>query len=273
MKYAIIGFGKMGKLYNRLLNADFIVDLMPIQGKIYFSNLEEFLSYHPQVDLVIVATPTRTHYQIVKKLLESNYNVLCEKPLCISVDECKELERLAEKRKLILYQSSLERFNSVIKFIKKNLNLKSVNKVTSIRFGEKPFETEGVLPIYDLGIHDVDLWFYLFNKKVSWDVYTGYGEKKREIKFYLNDNSIVVADLLNKQVTINSKVINLIPEINNPILEMVDYIKANELSANEKWSGEIKILQFNTDNVIKLTPHKKQYEAKIEHLISFLENS
>lgn len=273
MRYAIVGFGKMGKLYDRLLNADFIVNLIPIQGKIYFPNLEEFLYYHPQVDLVIVTTPTRTHYQIVKKLLLSNYNVLCEKPLCLFVHECKELEKLAEKKELILYQSTLERFNSVIKFINKNFNLKNVNKVTSIRFGGKPFETEGILSTYDLGIHDVDLWFYLFNKKVRWNVYTGYGNRKRVIKFYLNDNSIVVADLLNKKVIINSKVVNLASEINNPILEMIDFIKTSKVKANEKWSEEIKILQFNTDNVIKLIPHKKQYGAKVEHLISFLENS
>lgn len=254
MRYAIIGFGKMGRLYDRLLNADFIVDLMPIQAKIYFSNLEEFLYYHPQIDLVIVTTPTRTHYQIVKKLLQSNYNVLCEKPLCLYVHECKELEKLAEKKKLILYQSTLERFNPVIKFINRTLDLKNVSKVTSIRFGEKPLETEGVLPIYDLGIHDVDLWFYLFNKKVRWDVYTGYEDKKREIKLYLNDNSIIVADLLNKKVTVSSKVVNLASEINNPILEMIDLIKTNKVKVNEKWSEEIKILQFNTDNVIKLTP-------------------
>ncbi len=254
MRYAIIGFGKMGKLYDRLLYADFIVDLFPVTGKIYFSNLDEFLYYHPQVDLVIVTTPTRTHYQIVKKLLEGNYNVLCEKPLCLFVYECKELEKLAEKKKLILYQSTLERFNPVIKFINNNFDLKNIRKVTSIRFGEKPFESEGVLPMYDLGIHDVDLWFYLFNKKVRWDVYTGYRDKKREIKFYLNDNNIVVADLLNRKITIGSKVIILASEINNPILEMIDYIKVNELSANEKWSEEIKILQFNTDNMIKLTP-------------------
>ncbi|MBU0999997.1 Gfo/Idh/MocA family oxidoreductase [Patescibacteria group bacterium] len=254
MRYAIIGFGKMGKLYDRLLNADFIVDLISIQSKIYFSNLEEFLYYHPQVDLVIVATPTRTHYQIVKKLLESNYNVLCEKPLCLFVHECKKLEKLAEKKKLILYQSTLERFNPVIKFINKNFNLKNVNKVTSIRFGKKPFETEGVLPVYDLGIHDVDLWFYLFNKKVIWEVYTGYGDKKREIKLYLNDNSIIVADLLNKKVTISSKVINLASEMNNPILEMIDYIKVNKLRVNEKWSEQIDLLRLSKDNVLILEP-------------------
>lgn len=257
MQFAIIGYGKMGKLYDKLLNAEFIVDLFPVANKIFFSNLDEFLYYRPQVDLVIVTTPTRTHSSIVKDLLINNYNVLCEKPICLFADECKELEKLALARKVTFFQSCLERFNPVIKFLKNKLDFKKVNKVISYRFGPESLNNGDIPPKYDLGIHDIDLHFHLFKGQVKWDLHTGYGDKRREITFYLTDNSLIIADLLNKKVKIGHEIFDLTFETSNPILEMIDFIKTNKAKINEKWSKEINILQFNTDKIIKLVPHMK----------------
>ncbi len=84
MNFAIIGHGKMGKLYDSLLCTKYIVDLIPITNRVYFSHIDEFISYGQPVDLVIVTTPSHTHFDIVKKLLNNGYNVLCEKPICLS---------------------------------------------------------------------------------------------------------------------------------------------------------------------------------------------
>src|SRR5262245_7195599 len=54
------------------------------------------------VDAVVIVTPTDSHYKIAKKLLEAGLNVICDKPLCLSVVEAKELQALAEKGGLIL---------------------------------------------------------------------------------------------------------------------------------------------------------------------------
>lgn len=54
-----------------------------------------------RVDLVTVATPNSTHYPITKAFLEAGFHVLCEKPLCMTLEEGREIVRLAREKKRI----------------------------------------------------------------------------------------------------------------------------------------------------------------------------
>jgi predicted dehydrogenase len=49
-----------------------------------------------RVDLVTVATPNSTHFEITKAFLEAGFNVLCEKPMTMTVEEGEEIVRVAE---------------------------------------------------------------------------------------------------------------------------------------------------------------------------------
>ena len=53
-------------------------------------------------DLVTVATPNATHFEISKAFLEAGIHVLCEKPMTITVAEGEELVRLARSTGRIL---------------------------------------------------------------------------------------------------------------------------------------------------------------------------
>ncbi|MEL7214423.1 MAG: Gfo/Idh/MocA family oxidoreductase [Pseudomonadota bacterium] len=48
-----------------------------------------------RVDLVTVATPNSTHFEITKAFLEAGFNVLCEKPMTMTVEEGEEIVRTA----------------------------------------------------------------------------------------------------------------------------------------------------------------------------------
>ena len=50
-----------------------------------------------RIDLVTVATPNATHFEISKNFLEAGFNVLCEKPMTMTVEEGEEIMRVAEK--------------------------------------------------------------------------------------------------------------------------------------------------------------------------------
>ena len=50
-----------------------------------------------RIDLVTVATPNATHFEITKNFLEAGFNVLCEKPMTMTVEEGEEIVRLSEK--------------------------------------------------------------------------------------------------------------------------------------------------------------------------------
>ncbi len=50
-----------------------------------------------RVDLVTVATPNATHYEITKAFLEAGFHVLCEKPMTMTVEEGEEIVAIAER--------------------------------------------------------------------------------------------------------------------------------------------------------------------------------
>ena len=50
-----------------------------------------------RVDLVTVATPNSTHFEITKAFLESGFHVLCEKPMTMTVQEGEEIVEIASK--------------------------------------------------------------------------------------------------------------------------------------------------------------------------------
>ena len=51
-----------------------------------------------RLDLVTVATPNSTHFEITKSFLSEGFNVLCEKPLTMTVTEAQELVKLAKAK-------------------------------------------------------------------------------------------------------------------------------------------------------------------------------
>lgn len=54
------------------------------------------------VEVVSIATPNFTHYEITKACLEAGIHVICEKPLFFTVAECEQIEKLANERGLIV---------------------------------------------------------------------------------------------------------------------------------------------------------------------------
>ena len=50
-----------------------------------------------RVDLVTVATPNATHFEITRAFLEAGFHVLCEKPMTMTVPEGEEIVRLARE--------------------------------------------------------------------------------------------------------------------------------------------------------------------------------
>ena len=55
------------------------------------------VSREDRIDLVTVATPNATHFEITKAFLESGFHVLCEKPMTMTVEEGEAIVQIAEK--------------------------------------------------------------------------------------------------------------------------------------------------------------------------------
>ena len=63
--------------------------------------LEAEKSREDKIDLVTVATPNSTHFEITKAFLENGFHVLCEKPMTMTVDEGEEIVNIAKASKRV----------------------------------------------------------------------------------------------------------------------------------------------------------------------------
>ena len=50
-----------------------------------------------RIDLVTIATPNATHYEIAKAFLEAGFHVLCEKPMTVTVEEATEITEISRR--------------------------------------------------------------------------------------------------------------------------------------------------------------------------------
>jgi predicted dehydrogenase len=84
---------------------DFGVNL-GLQAQRCYADYQELIaseaSREDGVEVVSIATPNATHYEIARACLEAGLHVICEKPLFFTVAECEEIERLAQDRGLIV---------------------------------------------------------------------------------------------------------------------------------------------------------------------------
>lgn len=56
-----------------------------------------------EVDAVIIGTPPMQHYPMARACLTLGKHVLVEKPMMMSVEECEDVLKIAQDKKLVLY--------------------------------------------------------------------------------------------------------------------------------------------------------------------------
>ena len=70
-----------------------------------YGNWKEMLdtesSRDDRIDLVTVATPNETHFEISKAFLDKGFHVFCEKPLTTQLEDAKTLVQTAEEKKRV----------------------------------------------------------------------------------------------------------------------------------------------------------------------------
>ncbi len=59
------------------------------------------LARRDRVDLLTVATPSATHFEITKAFLENGFHVLCEKPITMNPQEARQIVELAKRQNRI----------------------------------------------------------------------------------------------------------------------------------------------------------------------------
>ena len=178
MKIVQIGTGGWGKNHTRILSElGVLVAICDADLKRskeygekysvnYYQSLEQLLKSE-EFDGAFVVTPTSTHTEIARKLLESKKHVFVEKPMTYKSEDGQKLAKLAEKNKLILTCGYIERFNPAVNVVKKMVTDKKFGELVMLEFHREnrmPLHIKDVGIIYDTSVHDIDTANWLFNE-------------------------------------------------------------------------------------------------------------
>jgi len=88
----------------------------------YTTYIDEILE-NKEIEGVTISTPNSTHYELSKKFLLNNKNVLVEYPPTLKVGEIDELINIAREKNLVYWVSLTQLLENPYITIKKNLNL------------------------------------------------------------------------------------------------------------------------------------------------------
>jgi len=114
VRAGIIGLGKMGISHAAIVAPHSDAELVAVcdtsslmlDAFKKFTNINVYSDYTKMIDsekldCIVVATPTRFHYPIVKYALEKGIHTFCEKPFSLTSKEGEELVRVADQKGLI----------------------------------------------------------------------------------------------------------------------------------------------------------------------------
>lgn len=143
-----------------------------------FRSLEELLA-DPNIELVVVNTPSVTHYEYAKQTILAGKHIIIEKPFTATVAQAQELISLAKEKKVKLSVYQNRRYDSDYKTVKKILDEGWLGRIVdaSIHYDRfvpalsykthKETPTPAVGALYDLGAHLIDQALQLFGMPQS----------------------------------------------------------------------------------------------------------
>lgn len=116
IRCGLIGYGAWGWHHARVIRAEPRAQLVAIAAHSeatraraqqeqpscrIFADYRDLLA-EADVDAVAVVLPSHLHFDAARAVLESNRHLLLEKPMCLSIDDCENLNTLARTRRRVL---------------------------------------------------------------------------------------------------------------------------------------------------------------------------
>ena len=184
MKVAVVGYGGMGGWHTEKLLKSDVAELAGIydirrernelaesRGIHAYGSLRELLQ-DSEVELVTVAVPNDAHEDVVVKALNAGKNVICEKPVALSLESLNRMIEAAEKNHVHFSTHQNRRWDVDYRAMKQVHDSGELGKVINIESrihgsrgipsdwrGEK---VHGGGMLYDWGIHLIDQMLMIF---------------------------------------------------------------------------------------------------------------
>lgn len=198
MKIGLIGFGSMGKTHSWCVkNLNYFYKDLPFSveyagvcttkeetakkaavflGIDRYTVNEDDLINDPSIDIIDICTPNIYHYGTLIKAINAGKHVYCEKPLCITYEQAREVAELAEKKGITAQMVFNNRFLPAILKAKELIDAGKLGRILSFRCEylhasaadpnknagwKQNKDICGAGTLFDLGSHAVDLVYYL----------------------------------------------------------------------------------------------------------------
>jgi predicted dehydrogenase len=176
IKAGVLGVGKMGEYHVGILSENRDVDLQGIsdvseeRGRVISERYEvpffaDFNQMLEQVDVAVVAVPTKLHHKIAMEVLNAGIHVLLEKPCSDNLEHAREMFSLADSKNLILHIGHVERFNGAVQELHKLVEDPIL--VECKRMGPFVERMKDDSVVLDTMIHDIDIILNLIDSKVA----------------------------------------------------------------------------------------------------------
>lgn len=121
----------------------------------------------PEVEAVVIATPTTTHYELAAAALRAGKHVLVEKPLADTVERAIKLDQLAREVGRTLMVGHVFVYNAAAQLAKQyivNQELGRLYYISMVRTNLGPIRVD-VNAAFDLAAHDISLATYWLDAK------------------------------------------------------------------------------------------------------------
>ena len=87
----------------------------------------------PEIQAVHVCVPNHLHFPVVKDAIQAGKNVLCEKPLALSVQEAAQLTELAQKRNIVNATSYNLRFYPLVQHMRRMVMTGELGEILAVQ--------------------------------------------------------------------------------------------------------------------------------------------
>ena len=144
------------------------------KAKNIFTDYHELLKL--DLDLVDICTPTYTHSEIAIAAAKAGKDVICEKPIALTLKDAQKMIDTSVQYKTRLFIAHVRRFDPRFQHIKDDIIQEKIGKPVYIRITERqwlPFSGDswfwksnlsgGV--IIDIGVHIADMFRWFFNSE------------------------------------------------------------------------------------------------------------
>lgn len=147
MKFAVVGCGSIGKRHIAVLDANPNVEIVAIcdideskckELSSLYNNVSYFTSYSTMLssikaDVINVVTPHALHAPMVIEAANQKFNVLVEKPMALTVEDCIKMNEAAIKNNTKLWVVKQNRHNIPIKLAKDAIAKGHLGKIFMVK--------------------------------------------------------------------------------------------------------------------------------------------